>query len=62
MEKRYFNIKTAQGVETVDELSEKDFSTFKEFRTELNRLVKEYRIAGMGVYTSSRCTKEWRAK
>ena len=57
---KYLNMKTVYGVETVDELDPKDFNTFKEFRTEFLRLRREYHIAGMGVYTSQRCTKEWR--
>lgn len=55
----YFNIKTSFGVETVDELSSGDFATYKEFRTERLRLYREYQLAGMNVYTSSRCTKDW---
>lgn len=56
---KYLNIKTIYGVETVDELNPKDFETFKEFRAELKRLVKEYHIANMDVYISQRCCKEW---
>lgn len=58
---RYLNLKTVYGVETVDELDQKDFPTYREFRKELNRLIGEYRLAGMQVYSSQRCTKEWRA-
>ncbi len=57
---RYLNVKSSWGVETVDQLETTDFPTWKEFRKELNRLVSEYHIAGIGVYVSSRCTKEWR--
>lgn len=57
--KVYFNIKTSQGVETVDELSSKDFKSFKDFRLEKNRLVREYHMCNMNVYTSQRCTREW---
>lgn len=57
---RYINLKTNQGVETVDELNPKDFKTNKEFRTELRRLVKEYYIAGMNVYTSQKHDKTWK--
>ena len=56
----YFNMKSNYGVETVDELNSKDFNTYKEFREELIRLRKEYRFAGMDVYTSQRCTNEWK--
>lgn len=58
--KRYLNFKGSYGVETVDELSMSDFNTAKDFRKELNRLVKEYSIAGISVYISSRCTKDWK--
>jgi hypothetical protein len=56
----YLNMKTVYGVETVDELNRKDFASFREFREEARRLVKEYQIAGMNVYRSQRCTKEWK--
>jgi len=56
---KYFNIKTNQGVETVDELSLSDFNTYKEFKTELKRLVNEYRMCGMAVYISQRSTNDW---
>lgn len=55
----YYNMKTSQGVETVDELSAKDFKSYKEFRAEKLRLRDEYRLAGMAVYFSQRSTKEW---
>lgn len=58
--KVYFNIRTNYGVETVDELSLNDFNTPKEFSIEKRRLVDEYRLAGMAVYISSRCTRDWK--
>ena len=56
---KYFNFRSSQGVETVDELNSNDFTTFKGFRKELKRLVGEYHLAGMNVYTSSRACKGW---
>tara|TARA_R110002167_G_scaffold187969_4_gene389355 strand:- start:249 stop:425 length:177 start_codon:yes stop_codon:yes gene_type:complete len=56
----YFNMKTQYGVETVDELDRKDFSGDRAFRVEARRLVSEYHLAGMNVYRSQRCTKEWK--
>lgn len=60
--KRYFNIKTAYGIETVDEVNKEDFGTRKEFLAELSRLKAEYNLAGMIVYTSQRCTNDWKNK
>lgn len=57
---KYFNIKTIYGVETVDELNPKDFIKYQEYRAELKRVVKEYRMAGMDVYISQRCTNDWK--
>jgi len=59
--KRYLNMKSVYGIETVDELDIADFKTYKEFRTELRRLISEYHLAGMPVYSSQRCTKGWRS-
>jgi len=60
MRKVYLNMKSSYGVETVDELSRSDFDTGKQFRAEVRRLINEYHIAGMPVYASSRCTKDWK--
>lgn len=54
---RYINLKTNYGVETVDQLERKDFETYREFKAELNRLITEYRLAGMSVYISQRQAK-----
>jgi hypothetical protein len=51
---RYINIKTSQGVETVDQLDRQDFESYKEFKIELNRLITEYKLAGMSVYISQK--------
>ena len=59
---RYLNIKSPQGVETVDELSSADFQDRKAFKAELERLSSEYHFAGMAVYISTRCDKSWKAK
>ena len=56
----YFNIKTNYGVETVDQISDKDFPTYKEFVNEKRRLLNEYHLCGMNVYISRRCTNEWK--
>jgi hypothetical protein len=59
---KYLNIKSNYGIETIDQLDPKDFKTRKEFYMELNRLVREYRLAGMFVYISQRCNKTWNWK
>ena len=59
---KYFNYKTGYGVETVDQIDQKDFIWYKEYRQELRRLLNEYHLAGMNVYISSRSSKDWREK
>lgn len=59
---KYFNIKTNYGVETIDQLDAKDFSSYKDYSAELRRLKNEYRLAGMDIYISQRATKEWNIK
>ncbi len=56
--KKYLNVKTSYGVETVDSLNSQDFATVTEFRKELHRLVSEYRLSGQDVYISQRKAKE----
>lgn len=62
LDMKYFNIKSNYGTETVDELNPKDFKSYREFKKELNRLVKEYHIAGINVYISQRCDQTWNKK
>ena len=69
----YLNMKTSAGVETVDEFNS-DTSLFtpasgaiippstKEFRQYISKMVAEYHLAGINVYRSSRCTKDWSNK
>ena len=54
---KYYNIKTSQGVETVDHIDRKDFATYKEYMTELKRLKNEYHLCNMNVYISQRADK-----
>jgi hypothetical protein len=58
----YLNMKTKEGVETVDEFSPEIGQTPKEFRLYVSKMVNEYQLAGMNVYRSGRCTKDWRNK
>jgi hypothetical protein len=57
--KTYFNIKTSQRTETVDELIITDFVTHKDYKNEVKRLINEYNICGMNVYISQKPCKEW---
>ena len=50
----YLNLKTSEGVETIDE-----FQTYKEAK----KMKKEYLIASSyysGIYLSQRCTNDWK--
>ncbi len=62
---RFLNWRGPQGRETVDELSRGDFAPGREgaaaFRAELARLVSEYHLCGMAVYTSGRACGNWGA-
>lgn len=58
----YLNIRNSQGVETVDEFTKEESQKIKEFKLYVNSMIKEYQIAGMNVYKSSRSTKEWKNK
>jgi hypothetical protein len=62
METIYLNMKTYPGVETVDEFTREVGQSPVSFRQYVNSMVKEYRIAGMDVYKSSRCTNDWKSK
>ncbi len=56
----YFNMKTGEGIETVDELSTEDFENYYTFNREVRYLTEEYRLAGMDVYLSQRACKSWK--
>ena len=59
----YFNVKTEFKVETVDEINGELFATRKEYLAELKAMKENYRMVyGGSVYTSQRCTKEWRER
>lgn len=58
----YLNMKTNSGVETVDEFTKEEKQTNKEFRAYVSEMVSNYHLAGMNVYRSSRCTKDWKQK
>ncbi len=54
--------KTSQGIETVDEFTREHGQNPIEFRKYVNSMQKEYFIAGITVYKSTRSTKDWRNK
>lgn len=60
----FLNWRAPIGRETVDEISRDEFlqgkEGFNQFRAEIRRLVKEYNLCGMAVYTSSRACANWR--
>lgn len=60
--KVYLNYKTSQGTETVDEFQRELNQSPIEFRKYVRQMISEYSLAGMNVYKSSRCTKEWNNK
>lgn len=61
----YLNIRTSEGVETVDEISSNNYTSYKEFKGALHKLIREYHKAHSyysGIYTSKRCTRDWQSK
>ena len=55
-------MKTSYGVETVDQIDREDWPNRKEFLKELRSMIENYHMAGMPVYQSRRCTKDWNNK
>jgi hypothetical protein len=64
MQTIYLNIKTSQGVETVDQFTRGEDAPQnpKEFRKYINQMISEYQLTGQNVYKSTRSTKEWKNK
>jgi hypothetical protein len=56
----YFNFRGSYGVETVDQICKDDFTDSKEYKKELRNMLSGYHEAGMNVYLSQRCTKDWK--
>lgn len=55
-------MRTSEGVETIDEFTREENQSPREFRIYVCEMKREYRIAGMNVYQSSRCTNDWKQK
>lgn len=56
----FLNLRGPAGRETVDEFSREPGQSAREFRAYVRDMVREYHMAGMGVYTSSRRCANWR--
>jgi hypothetical protein len=56
----YLNMKSSYGTETVDQISREDFATRAEYVKELRSMIANYHLVGMAVYTSRRCTNDWK--
>lgn len=56
----YFNMKTNFGVETVDQCISSEYENNKAYNAEIKSMLSNYHLAGMDVYLSSRCTKDWK--
>ena len=56
----YINWRGPQGRETVDEFTKQPGQTFAAFRAYVREMIREYALAGMNVYRSSRCCKGWK--
>lgn len=60
----YLNLRSFYGVETVDEFTpgQDTPENIREFRKYVQEMVSNYHMAGMPVYTSTRCTNDWKNK
>ena len=58
--KTFLNLKTSQVRETVDQFDKVEGRTAKEYRAYVRSMIAEYRMAGMNVYSSSRCCANWK--
>ena len=58
--KTFLNMKSSQGCETVDEFEKQEGQSVREYLAYVREMVKEYQIAGMDVYRSSRCCANWK--
>lgn len=56
----FLNWKGPQGRETVDEFDPEPGQTPKDFRRYVRDMVREYHLAGMAVYQSSRACANWK--
>ena len=62
--KKYINMKNNYGIETIEEINDNEFKSFKEYRKEYNRLLHEYQLSDSynSYYLSTRCTNDYKNK
>lgn len=60
MKIRYINMRGPYGIETVDEVREVEHKDSRAYRKEINNVLRGYREAGAQVYSSQRCTNDWK--
>ena len=58
--KIFLNMKSSQGRETVDEFERAPQQPMREYLAYVREMVREYHMAGMDVYRSSRCCANWK--
>ena len=56
----YLNWKTPNGIETIDEFTKKPGQSHKEFKAYVAEMMREYHLARIAVYQSSRPCKDWK--
>ena len=56
----YLNMNGNYGIETVDEFTQEQGQSEKDFRMYVNEMARETRLAGMPVYQSQRACKDWK--
>jgi len=56
----FLNMKTSEGVETVDEFMKETGQSLRDFYKYVREMKGEYRLSGMNVYSSQKCTNDWR--
>lgn len=57
----FLNMKTAYGIETVDQFSPEQNQSNKDFSKYVRQMKQEYYMAGMPVYSSQRPTNDWKS-
>lgn len=61
----YINTKQYGTIETIDQFTQNSDnapSNLKEFCAYVRSMVQEYRMSGQSVYSSSRCTNDYKTK